>query len=162
MTSIIKVDNIHNSSGTSALSFDSSGYVTQSNPIIFEVSKGNGNFTSADTPITFNVVDIDTVSAWNSSTYKYVIPVSGWYYIYCYGLSSGTNTQIRYSVDINDVPHKKTQSNYLNSQSGDYESAGLFFTYNFTVGDTVHVELEEGGWYGGEDEFNTFGGYRIA
>ena len=49
MTSVLKVDNIQNSSGTSALSIDSSGVVTQPVVPAFRLEFDGQSFTSAGT-----------------------------------------------------------------------------------------------------------------
>ena len=52
MTSVIKVDNIQNSSGTAALSIDSSGRVTMANTVEIDIWRLNANWTTASADIT--------------------------------------------------------------------------------------------------------------
>ena len=80
MTSILKVDNIQNASGTSALEIDSSGRVTQPAKPAF-VARPSASITMTDTnwqTVNFSNVALDVGSNWNSSGY-FVVPVDGIY-----------------------------------------------------------------------------------
>ena len=112
MTSIIKVDNIQNSSGTSALSIDSSGnvsaeeYIQQKGLPHVVVAMGGTNAYVAlttDQVIPFNtIVNGSNTSGWNTSTYKYTAPVAGVYSCYALMLPDANMSGSIY-FDINDV-----------------------------------------------------------
>lgn len=86
MTSVLKVDTIQNSSGTGALSIDSSGRMTNSQPIGFHCRQNNG---FATTSTTLTKID-DWISTqhggfntglFNESTGVVTIPKTGYYII---------------------------------------------------------------------------------
>ncbi len=52
MTSVIKVDNIQNSTGTAALSIDSSGRVTMANTVEIDIWHLSANFTTNNATVT--------------------------------------------------------------------------------------------------------------
>jgi len=86
MTSVLKVDNIQNSSGTSALSIDSSGNVTfpsNTTPYV-QVSMGGGSgaYTSVTSggAFPFDTVEEGDSSLWNTTTYKFTCPSAGLYH----------------------------------------------------------------------------------
>tara|TARA_B100000963_G_scaffold52638_1_gene40657 strand:+ start:3452 stop:3997 length:546 start_codon:yes stop_codon:yes gene_type:complete len=109
MTSIIKVNNIQNSSGTSALTIDGTGNVsvpqnllTPTRPAFkcrgYGSIQNNANVNSisiaSGTDIIYNwdVVDINRNSAFNNSTGKYTVPVAGLYQVSCgVGFKSSSN-----------------------------------------------------------------------
>ena len=112
MTSILKVDNIQNSSGTSALSIDSSGnvsaeeYIQQKGlPHVVVAMGGTGGYVAltAGQVIPFNtIVNGSNTSGWNTSTYKYTAPVAGVYSCYALMLPDADMNGVIY-FDINDV-----------------------------------------------------------
>lgn len=86
MTSIVKVDNIHNSSGTSALSIDSSGYVSMPKRVLFSVRQStagaaNQNFTSVSDVNEFDDTEFNIGNAVNISSgiATFTAPIAGYY-----------------------------------------------------------------------------------
>ena len=81
MTSVLKVDNIQNSSGTSAISIDTSGRITKSNQPRFYGKKSadvvltRGTYTKV-TGMTGNSIDVGN----NFDGTEFVAPVAGDYY----------------------------------------------------------------------------------
>tara|TARA_B100000674_G_scaffold15292_1_gene11082 strand:+ start:906 stop:1397 length:492 start_codon:yes stop_codon:yes gene_type:complete len=80
MTSIVKVDNIQNSSGTAALSIDSSGRVFKPATPAFHAYADDGNYQTTS-PIPYDNTTINVGNAFDTTNYKYVVPVSGNYFI---------------------------------------------------------------------------------
>jgi len=85
MTSVLKVDSIQNSSGTSALSIDSSGSVTfpsTTTPYVRVSMGGSGAYTSvtSGSAFPFDTVEEGDSSLWNTTTYKFTCPSDGLYH----------------------------------------------------------------------------------
>lgn len=81
MTSILKVDNIQNASGTSALEINSSGIVIP-NSVGFQViaTDTDQSYTASDyAKVTWETVEFDTISGWDSTNHRYKPSVAGWY-----------------------------------------------------------------------------------
>jgi len=86
MTSILKVDNIQNSSGTSAMTIDSSGRVlfpqipcacvslTTSN-----TQDGSNPYSTTGADILFDTVTVNQGSVYNSSNGRFTAPIAGIY-----------------------------------------------------------------------------------
>lgn len=84
MTSIIKVDNIHNSSGTSALSIDSSGRVsTPERPYIILTGNSSSRVTDRGTQEVYTNFDVTESKGitWNSSNGRITVPIDGFYLV---------------------------------------------------------------------------------
>ena len=82
MSSILKVDTIQNTGGTTGLTIDSAGRLGVSNPIIFYGRKDNvSSYTTVGT-IVWNVSMVDTASAYNTSTGLFTCPKAGHYEIH--------------------------------------------------------------------------------
>lgn len=90
MTSVLKVDNVQNFSGTSAMSIDSSGRVLKPQQIAFKafsstggsVSYSGGNVVSASmTSTKFNVGSHYQTSG--TDVGKFIAPITGYYFIGC-------------------------------------------------------------------------------
>lgn len=126
MTSVLKVDNIQNSSGTSALSIDSSGNVDMpqlatSKAIAFTAKK-----TSVEAPSVGNMytgwgVVVDTHSGWQSSTGKYRAPVAGYYAVSCAMLSNSQTGNVSWSFYKNGTFY--TRGGYITGGNGHQQSS---------------------------------------
>ena len=83
MTSVIKVDNIQNSSGTAALSIDSSGRILTPAKPAFLVRPGPSNTLTEGNYhqiFPFNTVEVDIGNNYDTTNYNYVCPVDGIYF----------------------------------------------------------------------------------
>lgn len=82
MTSVIKVDNIQNSSGTAALSIGTNGLI-QPKQVAFQVEALDTDqaiSSSGSTKLEFPTTDFDTGSYWDSTNHYYKPQVAGWYF----------------------------------------------------------------------------------
>ena len=82
MTSVIKVDNIQNSSGTAALSIGTNGLI-QPKQVAFQVEAlGTDQAVSASgtTLLEFPTTNLDTGSYWDATNHRYTPQVAGWYF----------------------------------------------------------------------------------
>ena len=141
MTSILKVDTIQNSSGTSAISIDSSGRVIQNQRlyVFADISQTSGTNVyishSIGDPIKFGAVISGTASLLNTSTYKFQAPVAGLYMLQV-ALHSNTGP-FQTSFHQNDT---KLAVNF----NLDNESQHTSFTFNCAAGDECHIESDAG------------------
>ena len=81
MTSVLKVDNIKNSSGTDAISIDSSGLVAPKIPALSVEATDIDQSVSAGTStvVDFETVILDTLSGWDATNNRYTPTVAGYY-----------------------------------------------------------------------------------
>lgn len=81
MTGIIKVDTIQNNGGTTGLTIDSSGRVTQpALPYVMVNLSANATInTSGTTDVPYDTVLSSQGISWNTSTYQFTVPVAGLY-----------------------------------------------------------------------------------
>ena len=153
MTSIIKVDNIQNSSGTSALSIDSNGVVTR--PVIpaWRVTAKHDDRTASGasavewTTITDNndnrryLLGGVTQGGTNPSNHEFTVPVTGLYQInvnmrvdevgtgYVYMLLQVNNSTVSDGYSIEGTP------------SGSYQTMNISEVYYLEANDTVQVQV---------------------
>jgi len=137
MTSILKVDNIQNSSGTSAISIDSNGVVKQPQlphvAVDFGATDGSGTFISSGSNAVLpfdNVYEGDT-SLWNTSTYKFTAPVTGVYMLAIGLLNDGGAT-----IDIDVYVNGTRVLRQGQASSGRYGKFSL--AKKLTANDVVH------------------------
>jgi hypothetical protein len=84
MSSIIKVDTIQNAAGTTGLTIDSNGVITNPAKPMFK-AKGPDNVALSNNVLTklqFNSTEIDVGNYFDTSNYRYVPQVAGKYFIY--------------------------------------------------------------------------------
>jgi len=83
MTSILKVDTIQNSSGTSAMTIDSNGRVSKSvvTPFAFVGFPDTNSYVTqtANGIVTFSYAFVNDGNHYDTSTYKFTCPVAGLY-----------------------------------------------------------------------------------
>ena len=149
MTSVLKVDNIQNSSGTSAISIDSNGVVTK--PVIPAFFARNSTHTYIT--VTQTVV-YDTVSAvgcfnqgghYSTSTGKFTAPVDG-VYSFAAQFYSNQEAQANMFWYINDVAIASSQVNATNDQSN-YEGIEMALTLKLDANDKVHISGASHGYH---------------
>jgi len=109
MSSIIKVNTYQDANGNALFSSDGSGNVTLSanamqNTPAFDVRLGSDQ-TMSDNTITkanFDTEDLDTASAYDTSTYRFTVPSNqaGTYFIYAFTNGGGNagNTSLSHDV----------------------------------------------------------------
>ena len=101
MTSVIKVDQIQNTSGTSGLSIDSNGIITQPNLIGFD-ARITASFTSGDTTTKVGnvwTVDYNKGSVFTASTSRFVAPVEG-FYLFNFAAEKSDNHSTSFSITL--------------------------------------------------------------
>ena len=76
MSSVLKVDAIQNTAGTSALTIDNAGRLSVSNPIIFYGRKDDVSAYTTIGTIVWNVSMIDTASAYTVSYTHLTLPTN--------------------------------------------------------------------------------------
>ena len=81
MASILKVNELQHTGGTSALTVDSSGRMGVSNPIYVWARRSDGSLT-ADGTIIWNDEMIDTANAYNNTTGIFTCPRDGHYEVH--------------------------------------------------------------------------------
>ena len=149
MTSVLKVDNIQNSSGTSALSIDSSGRVTQpAKPAFFvyrKLSDQTNQDYSQNTKVTFDAKKFDTGGDFDLTNDKFVVPVTGIYHISWAVRMANIQaaTQMFSSLYLNGAAHWG-DSLYMyagveDPQGGASQTMTLSITIDLDAGDELEV-----------------------
>ena len=128
MASILKVNELQHTGGTSAMTVDSDGRVGFNNPIIFQGYNDTANFSSSGIWIASKDT-IDTASAYNNSTGVFTAPKAGYYHCAFHALYRGAGN-IRMSF-------RKNSSNYGVGLGG---SASLLYN-DAAAGDEENVKM---------------------
>ena len=153
MTSVLKVDNIQNSSGTSAISVDSNGVVTKSTIPAFMISlTGDQSFTSSTTWHTISNMTDNQTNAFlqggmTLSSGVVTVPVAGLYHfsanIRVDDVGSGYLwTQISKN-NSNDTVYQHSSIN--GSPDGSYIQCVQSGLYQMDANDTVRIKVYASG-----------------
>ena len=83
MSSILKVDTIQNTGGTTGLTIDSSGSVLPKTPTFSALTSGSVTVSSgySDTKLTFDTEEWDVGGYFDTSTHRYTPLVAGYYLV---------------------------------------------------------------------------------
>ena len=165
MSSILKVDEIQNTSGTTGLTVDSGGRVLNPNAVGWFVSKNATQTASAaNEVITWEVVSLNQGSGFQTSggnVNKFVAPVHGLYTCTVDLLSTSTTNQTDVSLMFNDNTNISTMRN---AGVGGHETYSMSWVGEMDAGDTLLVNINTSGRqvYGSGTPWSTWCGYLIG
>jgi hypothetical protein len=165
MTSVLKVDNIQNSSGTSALSIDGSGnvtatnYIRQTNPIAFSAKSTSGYGAYNNQVLPFSVENFDIGGNYDNTTYRFVAPVDGIYHFDA-TIHSTTSSATPLWIRKNGTNYFRS---YYASVAGGYEGQ-VVINVNMQLSANDYVDCHSGGNYNYYlvDGYNEFSGFLIG
>ena len=126
MASTLKVQNIAHTGGTTAMTLDSSGRVTQPQLPFFHVEAFTATSSNASQTgvLSFNSVVTNQGSHWNSSNNRFEAPITGLYQFSFNGFGSRNSTGgvMNSSADSQVVLQKSTNSggSYTTASAGGY------------------------------------------
>ena len=149
MSSILKVDTIQNTGGTTGLTIDSSGRITQPAKPAWRIGRGS-NLTGVNATTT--VINYDDVADTNRDFFTQggvtvssgvvTVPVTGLYHL---GSSNRFDDVSSSYIVVRIVKNNDTDSSYgtydiVGSPSSNYETIGDATIFKLTASDTVKVD----------------------
>jgi hypothetical protein len=165
MTSIIKVDEIQNTGGTTGLTIDSSGRVLNPNVVAWNAYKNTIQTASgANEVVTWVGTTLNEGSGFQTSgpnVNKFVAPVAGVYFCGCTWLSDNDSNH-------HDVRLQKNGSNVVftrNAAANIHETTSFTWVGDLSVNDTLAVVIANSGdkVYGDSSLYwTTWNGYLIG
>ena len=144
MTSIIKVDQIQNAAGTSAISINSAGVVTRPQIPAFHVRSPSGTIATGQKP-TWSNVTLNEMSFWNSSNNRAECTIAGLYHFTCslgvYGQGNNVGRDIQHTFYLNGSGYGNGVSNQISNvtSSNDHTTATNTAMIRLDVGDYVEI-----------------------
>ena len=163
MASVIQVDTIQNSGGTSAISFSTTGYVTLPNQPAFHAVRTAGD-VAVSTVIIWDAVVLNKGNCYNNTTGRFTAPTAGTYAFWMRGdnySSAGFQVGIRVngSTTLNGVQYGGF--GWSGASTTGHASAFAFVT--LSSGDYVDVQNQSYGPMQGVPGYNNgFGGFLLS
>ena len=165
MASTLKVDTIAHTGGTSAMTIDSSGntdmkgFVTKDKPVVWQVSR-TSSINAGNVWVTNRVI-IDTSSAVNTTSGRFIAPVTGYYYTQFTWLSPSNTTLT--DVHIQVAADGATDYKRIRNQGhGNHVTASGHRIVHLDAGDYLEVYVSSGTVYGDTNAWTTWSGYLIG
>jgi len=148
MSSVLKVDAIQNTAGTSALTIDSNGFVLPK-AVAFSARLSTTQSISASTwtKITFNTEDFDTASQYDHSNSKFQPTIAGYYQI---------NASLAWLAGASTAALTRFYKNGSHYKNGAYLYHGSQALDDYQVESSVLVHMN-----GSSDYFEIYG-YNIG
>ena len=139
--SVLKVDSIQNTSGTTALNIDNSGVVTNPNAVGWFVYKTSSQTASSTAElITWQGVRVNQGGGFQTSggnASKFVAPVHGLYTCHASMLSPSDTNDHDVLLYVNGVAHVRTR----NGQPTGHETFNLSWVGELNAGETLHLAI---------------------
>jgi hypothetical protein len=115
-------------------------------PVFFHATRTSGHLNSATNPVIFNNVVSSKGGGYNASTGKFTCPISGYYKIYCYGVTdSGNHLDLRLQINNSDRTFGKA---YVWANVTNHVQAHATSIVYLNQNDVVHYRLEGGSFSG--------------
>jgi len=155
------------------LKISSAGHVTKpETPSFFATINGGDNTTNNGDTIPFNVVKHNNGSHFDTSTYKFVAPVSGFYYFFVQIWAKNSTTNARFHYRIEDASNSYAGNNitqngfHANSVNNNDRATSASVVYQMDTGDRIFVQVDNTNltYYtaGASDPHSYFCGYLIG
>jgi len=159
MASILGVETLQHTNGTTAATIDSGGRLIQSNRPLFHASAQNtansgvawatgGTSSNNWTPIPFDTEVVDRAGNFNPSTFKFTVPVNGEYFLYAWGIAGAANQWLRIILVLKRGSDyyglAASQVDYGGGAGTDFSHAGLQIINSLQANDEVWVTLDTG------------------
>jgi hypothetical protein len=169
MSSVLKVNEIQHTNGTSALTIDAAGRIIQPAKPVFSVSKTtNQNETTANdwVAINWDVVDVNVGNCYAANVFT--APVAGNYFL-AYNLrvndteQSGSYNLAAIHFSNDSSPTKLNRTYVIHTPKGQYQSLVYAGVINMDANQTAQVKFlthSDGSWY--FDGMGNFSGYLIG
>ena len=163
MTSVIKVDNIQNSSGTAALSIDSNGRIlTPARPAFRAYKSGTAAWQSfggtSATIMPFDATFLNVGNCYDTTNYKFVVPVDGIYTFYFQFYPDSTANDAFIKLDGTTAVFSRTKTTAV-TVTANY-IAELNAGQEVTAVGKVNSS-DSNDWYGGHT-YSFFQGYLVG
>jgi hypothetical protein len=160
MTSVIKVDNIQNSSGTAALSIDSTGRVTTPARPAFRVYGPTSAWVSFGTAkVTgLTTVDYNIGSHYSTANSEFTAPIDGLYHFYGHFYVNDSASLSTFYITIDDIAYSHTYFASQEDASGD-NTVTFSETFQLTANQTVAIKGNSGEFF---SLYSSFGGYLVG
>tara|TARA_Y100000389_G_scaffold48751_1_gene44108 strand:+ start:1737 stop:2213 length:477 start_codon:yes stop_codon:yes gene_type:complete len=144
MTGILKVDQIQNNTGTTAMTINSDGYVNLPQAIAFMARKTDASTHTAGGNITFNTT-VTSHSGWNGTTFT--CPIAGKYRFYMGAhMQSMSNSGFEIGIAKGGTV---VISGYAYNSTATRERTSCEAIISCNVGDAITFRLIQGDLYAG-------------
>jgi hypothetical protein len=163
MASIIGVETLQHTNGTTGLTIDSSGRVFKPATPAFHAYADDGVYQTT-TPIPFDNTTINIGNAFDTTNYKYVVPVTGNYFIAVHlGIvrddASGGESL---NVELKKGSTRIQRGYFEEASSTGYNNVSFSAIHALNAGDELTVTAAGGADYSGSAADAIFSGYLIG
>lgn len=150
MASVLKVNEIQHTGGTSAMTIDSSGVMNLGQKVGWHIygTTDNGS-TVTHSPVRFHTVDFDYQNGWSSTNYEYTIGKAGLYLIGWTQSQDIENARWLLQADTGGGYQEIDRSHPRKPSGGNTNAPRFIIPYVASVGDKLRVvphDSTEGYW----------------
>ena len=145
MSSILKVDTIQNTGGTTGLTIDSSGRILKTaGPYFCAYENSTGQTTAATYTVPYETALSNVGNNYNTSTSKFTAPVAGTYFFNYTCWTNHASTSRTGFYKNNAVVGNSTYPIGGRIEGGSNQLNGASIVIELAVGDTIEVKVYAG------------------
>ena len=163
MASILGVETLQHSNGTTAATIDSSGRILQPAKPAFNVYRNAGDVASVAV-IVWDQVTVNIGSCYNNSDGKFTAPVSGTYFFSWFASKSASagGTDFGMRLYVNGTGSTNIWSYQNGYNTNEYGEQGMSGMVALSTGDYVQIYCQHGEMFGSGNSHNNFSGFLIG
>ena len=161
MASIIGVETLQHTNGTTAATIDSSGRINTPARPAFNVWYSGSDIAATNT-IVWDEVEVNVGSCYSSSTGEFTAPCDGLYQFNAFALSTaGSATDFGLVAVINGTTSTNKWA-YTMKTTNTYASVNLSFILDMDATDTLKIQVKNGNMLGSANYHNNFSGFLVG
>ena len=160
MSSTLRVNELQNLNGTSAMTIDTAGRILQPAKPVWTATLTSGDISST-ADIVFNNEVLDQGGGYDTSTGKYTAPITGIYWVQfniTFNAQSG-DKQVEIYVNSSDISIQTISG--MPAGQNEFQASAIGFAYQLTAGDTIYAKCIAGAVEGASGR-SSFSGYLLS
>ena len=162
----LQVETISHTNNTTAMTIDSSGRILQPTKPSFCARHNGSSFNTNGATIAWNLTNgtygsFDIGNNYNTSTYKYIVPITGVYWFQMESITNVNANDITLQIRGGSDGTSTIQQSHITKDHSNWQTQQISVLQSCTAGDQIHCyQVGSVNWYG--SNWGWFGGCLIG
>jgi len=162
----LQVETISHTNNTTGMTIDSSGRILQPTKPSFCARHNGATFNTNGATIAWNLTNgtygsFDIGNNYNTSTYKYIVPITGVYWFQMESITNVNANEITLQIRGGSDGTSTIQQSHITKDHSNWQTQQISVLQSCTAGDQIHCyQVGSVNWYG--STWGWFGGCLIG